>query len=149
MKDIIKEIFKQIDGYTCRINSGGLHAQGSTEGECLLSYSDHHGLVIKSLLKWNDFKPQDLVLPCLNRHLKALQKESDPNLTPIDFDARDQIYEALKQEIESSYVTVGLISLYGIKSISCTNRDKDESIYGLEIQYEHSKVSIYSLSKKT
>lgn len=145
MKEFIKEIFKQLDGYTCMVNSGGLLVEGSMEGNLLISYKEHEGLRLKTLLKWNDNKPQFLVIPILNKHLGCLQKEKDKHLEKISFEARDQISDELIDNISNMYVTVGLISIYGITDISLT--DYEGKLQRVEINYKDSKTIIRGLKK--
>lgn len=147
MENIVKEIFNSLDGCKCRIKSGGLFVQGSTEGECMLSYNIYYGLFVTVPLEWNDNKPQVHILPVINSHLPAIQKEEDKHLAPISFDARDQIQNKLYETIKNLWVTAGLISFRGVKDIKIDGRPNDNNVYSVTITYEQSTISIYSIQQ--
>lgn len=145
MENIVREIFKTLDGCKCRVKSGGLLMQGSIEGECILSYNIYMGLYVSIPLEWNDNKPQVHILPILNGHLPAIQKEEDKHLAPISFDARDQLQNRLYETIKNIWVTAGLISFRGVKDIKINGRGTDNSIYSVTITYEQSTIEIYTI----
>lgn len=146
MKNIVKSIFENVDGYTCRVKSDGLYVNGSMEGEVKIKSHDWSGVSLLVPLQWNDTNITRNTLSILNNHLGILNRNKGlEGVEDISMEARDQIHEELLTMISNTWVNAGTILLTSIKDIKLTYRDNTDLLYSIEIVYEKSTVLIYSL----
>jgi len=108
-KQII-DIFKNVlDNKKAIIKCGGLTVQGTVGEKCDLKYIEYSGLHIYSSFKNNLSKPSQYIEKLLTNHREDLN---------IDYNTRDKIIDTITSKINETYIHLGIISPYNVKSIN-------------------------------
>jgi hypothetical protein len=134
MKEVIKNILKDLDGKKARVCSGGFYVEGSIEGDCLLKYDEHHGLIILTPARWNDTKVSELLRTTM---VDLINSKSED----VSYNTLSTVMDAFKEKIETSYYRAGSIYPYRIVKIDVSG-NSEGVLQSVKIHYADSIINL-------
>ena len=136
----LEELLKNnLDGKVAYVKSSGLTLEGSLEDKCTLKYIPYHGIQCITKLEYNQCNVVKLIEQSL------VNMREDVGMT---YDVRDKILDVLIPTISNTYVQIGMINMYGIKSIN-TQFNNDGTMTEARLIYDSGNIiSITSIQTK-
>jgi len=106
------------NGESVRVNSNGLYAEGSMEGNCKLVYKSRSWIVFETDTQWNGTTKMAELFQRL-----ICDKKEELNLT---YDQRDAIIKAIIPGLNDAPVMIGSLYYSEVVKFDCTTSDKGD-----------------------